>query len=573
MRVGANPPGNDWPTALRAGDDWQFGRAAEILEFIYVSFRRLIPYDRIGLALLDPATDTLHSVWQRADDPQLLLPKNYAGAVGETSLGAFLQSGLPRIINDLVAHAQDRGGSPHSQFMRQRGVQSSLTCPLVGADGAFGVLFFSSRQAHAYRDDHIDVLLQIAKEVAALLDPAASERTRFGDVLAHLALQLDAIHQEQQLLRALTDRLADGVRLETIGEHLFEALSAFLPFDFLSIALFEDDGTVLRERWARARDTHDADILLAVGKIDGTTLVPVVEQQRPRIVNDLREFVAGHPFAYAVRDRVARGFRSNMACPLVVDGKVIGMVFLTSRQLNGYEPAHAVRYQRVIGAVSSAVERVLKLESAAQEHAFTDALLSEMVPERVLRRLKLQRRTVAEHVPDAGVLFVDIVGFTSWSPAVDPHKVVEALDGLFRAFDDICRDLGVQKLRTIGDAYVVVSGIATGDPDHLLRLVKAALRMVNVAEQHLDATGKPIAVRAGLASGELVAGVLGGRVPHYDVWGPTVNLASRIEHAAQPGTVHVDPITAERIRLEVDAASLGPKPLRGFGSVEVFSVG
>ena len=85
MRVGANTPGNDWPTALRAGDDWQFGRASEILEFIYVSFRRLIPYDRIGLALLDPATATLHNVWQRADDPQLLLPRNSSGVSGRSS--------------------------------------------------------------------------------------------------------------------------------------------------------------------------------------------------------------------------------------------------------------------------------------------------------------------------------------------------------------------------------------------------------------------------------------------------------------------------------------------------------
>lgn len=142
----------------------------EVLERVYSSFRQVIPYDRIGFALLEDDGRTLRAHWAKMEYSYPVLVKGYSAPMAGSSLAAVLETGRPRIINDLEAHLKERPGSASTRLMLQEGVRSSLTCPLKVKGKAVGFLFFSSRFAKTYEDAHVDVFLQVADTVSAVVE-------------------------------------------------------------------------------------------------------------------------------------------------------------------------------------------------------------------------------------------------------------------------------------------------------------------------------------------------------------------------------------------------------------------
>ena len=142
----------------------------EVLERVYSSFRRVIPYDRIGFALLEDEGRTLRAHWAKMEYSYPVLVKGFSAPMAGSSLASILETGRPRIINDLEAHLKARPGSTSTRLMLQEGVRSSLTCPLKVRGKAVGFLFFSSRFAKTYEDAHVDVFLQVADTVSAVVE-------------------------------------------------------------------------------------------------------------------------------------------------------------------------------------------------------------------------------------------------------------------------------------------------------------------------------------------------------------------------------------------------------------------
>ena len=199
--------------------------------------------------------------------------------------------------------------------------------------------------------------------------------------------------------------------------------------------------------------------------------------------------------------------------------------------------------------------------AAAREAARSDALLLNVLPASVADRLKAGEQRIADRLDAVTVLFADIAGFTAFAADRNAAEVVEVLGGLFSRFDALCARHGVEKLKTIGDA--------AGLPDHAGAAARVALGMMDAMEETLrDHPG--LGLRVGLNTGPVVAGVIGTHKFAYDVWGDTVNLASRLESRASPGTIAVSASTrdalGERFRLE----PLGTAELKGIGAVPVW---
>ena len=155
------------------------------------------------------------------------------------------------------------------------------------------------------------------------------------------------------------------------------------------------------------------------------------------------------------------------------------------------------------------------------------------------------------------MLFADIVDFTPISAEIPPHEVVELLDAVFSDFDELAERYGLEKIKTIGDAYMVASGIPTPRPDHVRAVADMALAMLDVASSHRDGLG----LRIGIDTGPVVAGVIGRRKFIYDLWGDTVNTASRMESHGVPGEIQV---TERVVAALADGYVLEPR-----GSVEI----
>jgi class 3 adenylate cyclase len=197
-----------------------------------------------------------------------------------------------------------------------------------------------------------------------------------------------------------------------------------------------------------------------------------------------------------------------------------------------------------------------------------EALLANTLPRAVIDRLGAGERTIADRVEDCTVLFADIVGFTTIAARLPPARLVADLDRLVCAFDDLAADLGVEKIKTVGDAYLAVAGVPEPRPDHAQAAAELALRMTEAVATTAPELGTPYQLRVGLHTGPVLAGVIGRRKFSYDVWGDTVNIASRLQQLAAPGEVTISEATRAALPGGFRAEALGSVELRGRGSFE-----
>jgi adenylate cyclase len=190
-------------------------------------------------------------------------------------------------------------------------------------------------------------------------------------------------------------------------------------------------------------------------------------------------------------------------------------------------------------------ERDRAAEMVAAERERSERLLLNVLPVPIAERLKAGESLIADGSPEVGVLFADIAGFTPLSASMAPEDIVRLLNEVFTVFDGLAAENGLEKIKTIGDAYMVASGLLGGRSDHVQKLAEMALGMQAAAE----ALGR-FQLRIGIDVGPVVAGVIGRNKFIYDLWGDTVNTASRMESHGIPGAIHV----TERARMHLASA-------------------
>uniref|UniRef100_A0A832H285 Adenylate cyclase n=1 Tax=Oscillatoriales cyanobacterium SpSt-402 TaxID=2282168 RepID=A0A832H285_9CYAN len=183
----------------------------------------------------------------------------------------------------------------------------------------------------------------------------------------------------------------------------------------------------------------------------------------------------------------------------------------------------------------------LKQIQAEQEKS--ERLLLSILPKPVAEQLKQDQQTIAEHFTAATVLFADIVDFTKLASARSPIETVRLLNEIFSAFDYLAEKHELEKIKTIGDAYMVVGGIPTPRPDHAEAVADMALDMQDAIAKFNQQTGESIAIRIGISTGPVVAGVIGTKKFIYDLWGDTVNTASRMESQGISDDIQVTEVT------------------------------
>jgi guanylate cyclase len=203
--------------------------------------------------------------------------------------------------------------------------------------------------------------------------------------------------------------------------------------------------------------------------------------------------------------------------------------------------------------------------------ARVEALLLNVLPAEIAQRLQSDPNSIADHFDDASILFADVVDFTPLSSRLDAREVVGLLDRLFTSFDELVDRHDVEKIKTIGDCYMVAAGVPTQRPDHAHALAGLAFEMRECAKSCLpDGPGHDLRLRIGISSGPVVAGVIGRRRFLYDLWGDTVNMASRMESHGTPDAIQITRSTWELLRDDFVAEPLGLVDVKGKGAVETW---
>lgn len=216
--------------------------------------------------------------------------------------------------------------------------------------------------------------------------------------------------------------------------------------------------------------------------------------------------------------------------------------------------------------------RVARAEEAlAVEHARSEALLQNLLPSEIAARLKAKPgEVIADGLPAVTLLFADIVGFTPRAAERSPDEVVDFLNRIFSRFDELSSEFGLEKIKTIGDAYMVAAGLPVPRDDHASVVAKMAVAMQEAVKNLSDELGEDILLRIGIHSGPAVAGVIGTSKVFYDVWGDTVNTASRMESNGAAGRIQVTSATRALLGDEFEFESRGLVQIKGIGEIETY---
>jgi guanylate cyclase len=216
-------------------------------------------------------------------------------------------------------------------------------------------------------------------------------------------------------------------------------------------------------------------------------------------------------------------------------------------------------------------ERDRAQDEADRERARSDTLLLNILPDEIVTRLKDGERVIADRFDSATILFADIAEFTPMSASMEPNELVELLNDVFTEFDKLADDHGVEKIKTIGDAYMVAAGVPVARADHAAVLTELALDMNELVASR-QFLGRSIHFRIGINSGPVVAGVIGERKFIYDLWGDAVNIASRMESHGAAGRIQITESTRSQLDGRYTVVSGGSIEVKGKGPMNVYFV-
>jgi len=269
-------------------------------------------------------------------------------------------------------------------------------------------------------------------------------------------------------------------------------------------------------------------------------------------------------------ERVARLFYTALSTVLAVciELKVLPSInphTLTEMQIH---VSRALNFTLVTLTLVFLVTRFVR--DIRRAEAENDRLLQNILPPVIAHRLRHSSALIADHHAQVTVVFADIVGFTAMAERVSAGELVAMLNEIFSLFDDVADELGLEKIKTIGDAYMVAAGVPVARDDHAQASVEMAVRMRDIVQEVQRRSGDGLQIRIGIHSGPVVAGVIGKRKFVYDLWGDVVNTAARMESHGLAGEIQVSRVSWEHLAPTWEMEPRGKIPIKGKGELETY---
>lgn len=273
-------------------------------------------------------------------------------------------------------------------------------------------------------------------------------------------------------------------------------------------------------------------------------------------------------FGARERTYLAGALLTGLFCMLIL-ALLPRFIFLPERYPVGPELTFMIEwfFSPIIFCFMALVARMIYRNSILAE-ARADQLLLNILPAGIAERLKEGEVSIAERFTEASIMFVDVVNFTKLSSSLEPSEVVKMLDSIFRRFDSVSETHEMEKIKTIGDGYMAASGVPTVRQDHALYAARAALAFCECIKEAAKELDLDLGIRVGIHSGPVVAGVIGTKKFIYDMWGDTVNVASRMESHGQEGKIHISGTFRDKLGHAFEFSEPRKIEIKGKGSME-----
>ncbi|TAE24242.1 MAG: tetratricopeptide repeat protein [Candidatus Kapaibacterium sp.] len=416
--------------------------------------------------------------------------------------------------------------------------------------------------------------------LALVLIRSNTSRKRANTRLTEMNSQLEQSYRNVENLNDIARAVASTLDLQQILSTVYARVNGIMDATIFGLGLVERQKHVIAYRLV----INNGQRLEPYERsLDDKNQFAVwcVEQEKEVFINDIEQEY--HHYISSFREKIlVQGEKeipqSLLYVPLIIHGEVVGVLSVQTPKKNAYTRYHVEMLRAIASYAASALnnaqtfgeiqrQQLLLSEQASEielantalheAHEESETLLRNILPNPIVHRLKSGERAIADHYDSVTVLFADIVGFTKLSQEVTPKALVEGLNGIFEQFDALAQKYGLEKIKTIGDAYMVAGGLPERSDDHCERVVRMAVEMQEVlANAQWNQGGnqggnqgrmqfgaeqgsRKIQVRIGIHTGAAVAGVIGTSKFAYDIWGDTVNTASRMESHGEAGRIHV----------------------------------
>jgi PAS domain S-box-containing protein len=264
------------------------------------------------------------------------------------------------------------------------------------------------------------------------------------------------------------------------------------------------------------------------------------------------------------------GLHAGFGFPIKDGKEVLGVITFWGAEICFPDPELMQTMTTIGSQLGQFIKRKLAEIALQYQQQQTEKLLLNILPEAIAERLKKEQKTIAEHFSEVTVLFADIVGFTQISSTLSPIALVNLLNELFSAFDRLTEKYGLEKIKTIGDAYMVVGGLPYPRSDHVIAIAEMALDMQKAILEFNETHNQVLSLRIGIHSGPVVAGVIGIKKFLYDLWGDTVNIASRMESHGLAGRIQLSEDTFHLLPDQYVIFKRGIISVKGKGAMNTY---
>ncbi|MGB5970744.1 MAG: adenylate/guanylate cyclase domain-containing protein [Spirulinaceae cyanobacterium] len=413
----------------------------------------------------------------------------------------------------------------------------------------------------------------------------------------------DLLAQQSEISEAVMTSITDSYQVDGNKKTFFNLLQNFTQDSlFLGVAVYDNQGQLvevfgespqltyreLQEAMVKKRRSNDGN------RYDMVWYAPYQEQEYIVIIRYDTSFIQRNLSAFTLRIAalvlLISGF-VTLVTMIVLGDRVIAPVVQLRNDLvtlgeivsqeNSQQNFSSLSCQRndelgeVISAFKQMYERISqeiaerkKTEAVLRiEQEKSEALLLNILPKPIAEQLKEGKTNIADGFADATILFADLVGFTELSTTISPRKLVELLNVIFSEFDTLCDRHGLEKIKTIGDAYMVVGGLPMPRSDHVEAVADLALEMQTTIKHLASQLGQELRIRIGIHTGAVVAGVIGKNKFIYDLWGDAVNIASRMESQGLPDCIQVTATIYESLQEQYLLKKRGFIKVKGKGEM------
>lgn len=432
-------------------------------------------------------------------------------------------------------------------------------------------------------------LLKQSSKIMRIGDSTQHRLLKTQEELTSSNLMLEAAYMDLKLVTEVGRIITSSLEPKVIIQSVYENTKSMVPMDILAFGIYEEDRHAIKYKFcvidgryapAPSVDSLDEDNPSSFCFKEGSELItPDIDEDYPQYVDEIRK-------------HFGENTRSAVYLPLKVEERFIGILTVhsytksafASNQLNilrtlanyvaiGVDNADAYRaLSKRNRELKESLEKIEVLNRGIEEERQkSENLLLNILPRSIADRLKRGEGVIADYFSSSTVLFADIVGFSKLTTKIStPTRLVEILNRIFTEFDVIADKYQLEKIKTIGDCYMMAGGIPVPDEDHANKTAEAALEMLERLEKLKPDLEYEFNVRIGLHTGEVVAGVIGKNKFVYDLWGDSVNTASRMESHGSTGRIHVSESVYLTLKDKYDFEDRGTIEVKGKGAMHTY---